>query len=204
MKYQIYCISSINATDRRINVLDSARKNGWDINFFAGVFPPRNHEEFEVFKLCLKYKFDRRLIIGEVGVAMSHLLLWERLLESEDDFFIIFEDDARFVKTPSELEILADIDFQMLNKHSTAHEGTIWLGPKSSGLYGYVVHKSGAEKFLARHSVIDAPIDIMLLRDSLIFGGALRVAVTEPIVEHDDEIKSEIGNARILFSGRSR
>ena len=200
----MYCISGVDSIDRRINVRASAAKLGWNFEFFPAVFPPANHEEFDAFRACLKFEFNKNLIKGEVGVALSHLLLWERLAKSEMDFFVVFEDDARFVKPPSELKLLMNVDYQMINRHSNPHKDSICIGPNSSGLYGYVVFRSGAQKFLKTHKEIDAPIDIMILRDSLLFGGQLRVAVTETIVEHDDEIKSEIGNARIVFSGRSK
>ncbi len=180
----------------------SAELKGWALQYFPAVYPPTNYEEFTVFKRCLKYKMNHQLVRGEVGCALSHLLLWEELANSDHDFYVIFEDDARFLAPPTELRVLMDVDFQMINKHSTAHQGGLWIGPKSSGLYGYVVTRSGAQKFLNLYREINLPIDIMVLKNSLLFGGPLRVAVSKAIVAHDNDLSSEIGNSRIVFSGR--
>jgi glycosyl transferase family 25 len=203
IKYKVYCVSGVESVDRRLNILHSAKKLGWAFDFFPAVYPPKNYDQFQVFREILKYEFNEGLLPGEVGCALSHLVLWERLIESESDFFVVFEDDAVFLRPPSDLKLLADVDFQMVNKHSNPMPGSLWLGPKSSGSYGYVVHKSGAKKFLENLKRVDTPIDIMILKNSLLFGGVLRVAVSEPIVAHDESFSSEIGKSRIVFSGRA-
>jgi GR25 family glycosyltransferase involved in LPS biosynthesis len=202
-KYKVYCVSGVESVDRRLNVLHSAKKMGWTLEFFPAVYPPKNFDQFLVFREILKYGFNEGLLPGEVGCALSHLILWERLVRSEFDFFVVFEDDVSFLRPPSALKLFADVDFQMLNDRSNPMPDSLWLGPKSCGSDGYVVHKSGAKKFLDNFKHVDTPIDIMILKGSLLFGGVLRVAVSEPIVAHDDTFSSEIGGSRIVFSGRA-
>lgn len=202
MAHRIYCVSGITAIDRRLNFLESAERKGWALEFFPAVYPPKNYEEFLVFREILKFKFNDRLLPGEVGCALSHLTLWDRLSKSDCEFYVIFEDDARFLRSPDELKVISGVDFQMINKHANAIPGAPWIGPNSSGSYGYVISKTGAQKFLSNYQKIDAPIDIMILKNSVTFGGALKVIVTEAIVSHDESSISEIGRSRIVFSGR--
>lgn len=54
----------------------------------------------EIRRACNRFRFflstTRRVIVGEIGVALAHLECWRRLLASGEDRAAIFEDDADF------------------------------------------------------------------------------------------------------------
>jgi GR25 family glycosyltransferase involved in LPS biosynthesis len=100
------------------------------------------------------------------------------------------------------LRVVSDVDFQMFNRHSTCYENTSLIGPRSSGLYGYLISRDGASKALSLAKFLDVPIDIFVLKNSLVFGGILKVVVTDTLVDHEGVAPSEIGDLRIIASGR--
>jgi len=200
MKFEVFCISGVSAVDRRTRVTVSAARYGWTLKFFPAVYPPKNHEEFAVFKRSLRHRFHDFLNVGEVGCALSHLVLWDDLARSECDFFVIFEDDARFIAGPERLQYYKEADLQMLNSRSNAHEGSIFLGANSGGTDGYLITREGARKALPLLAEVKAPLDISILMNSRLFGGPLVVLVLDRIVEHDESSVSEIGTSRVLYS----
>ncbi len=202
LKVKFYCISGVRSIDRRVNFLESCRKYGWSVEFIPAVIPPEVYEEFLIFKEVLLYRFDSRLVKGEVGCALSHLAIWNRLVRDDATHYCVFEDDATFIGAPSELAIVNGIDFQMFNKHSSCHDGSPFIGPKSSGLYGYVVSRDGAMRALGLIDTLSLPLDVFLLKNSLLFGGPLKVVVTKHLVDHEGVAPSEIGGLRIIASGR--
>ena len=49
-----------------------------------------------------KVRFTRELTKGEVGCFLSHRKCWERLLESEEEWALIMEDDINISNMPLE------------------------------------------------------------------------------------------------------
>ncbi|GAA5193151.1 hypothetical protein GCM10023346_17110 [Arthrobacter gyeryongensis] len=52
----------------------------------------------------------RELTKGEVGCALAHRNAWRTLVESEERFTLVFEDDARLTGRPITAEIMAALD----------------------------------------------------------------------------------------------
>lgn len=106
----------------------------------------------------------REMRRGEIGCALSHILIWHSMLASEKEYFLIFEDDAILVKNfkTKLLDLLQDVstvdwDILYLNKNCNKHFGKNCVGKDYTnltihpsrigyGLYGYVINKKFAEK----------------------------------------------------------
>jgi GR25 family glycosyltransferase involved in LPS biosynthesis len=88
---------------------------------FDGKFIETNEkgmEYFEIFK-----KFPHKLLVGEIGCYISHLLLWQSLVESNSDMIMIFEDDAIF--NENFLSYMAKIEKELPN---IINKGILYIG----------------------------------------------------------------------------
>jgi len=131
------------------------------------------------------------LSIGEIGCASSHLKLYEKLLASDQEYFIIIEDDVEFDKNfklfLEQINKLSKIDFDVLflgyfgseinDAKNHCRESAIlkFKGKlKLSNLFtigipahrlwttmGYIVSRNGAEK------MVNLNPDLTLLADEL-------------------------------------
>jgi len=112
---------------------------------------------------------------GAVGCFLSHATLYNRLLTDDKDFYIIFEDDAKIPRNVVDKvkyyidNAPADWDFLLFGtiRQVVTHQNHLYYKVKSWwGLCGYVISKSGAEKFLkefnSQKRLVDMQIDSML------------------------------------------
>lgn len=51
---------------------------------------------------------SKKLKRGEIGCAISHMMLWSGLLRSKESYFLILEDDALFLNTCSSFSYILD------------------------------------------------------------------------------------------------
>ena len=103
---------------------------------------------------------------GAIGCYLSHISLWKTLLESNEDMFLIFEDDVDINKNINNFTININNAINLINKNDW---DVIFLGyfnlnlNKSSneinkkytkinsiiyGTHAYLINKKGAEKLL--------------------------------------------------------
>lgn len=76
-------------------------------------------------------KYFRRLSLlskGEIGCALSHIKLWEKLLESDDERMVIFEDDARTHLTGDTLKNLLREFYEYLTDNNIPEPDMLYLG----------------------------------------------------------------------------
>lgn len=125
----------------------------------------------------------RRLRRGEYGCALSHILLWIKLLQQSSTkikYFLILEDDSYLVNNFKKKikNVLNDIenkewDVLFLNENCYSHFGNSCNGNDFSdktiqpnrigyGLYGYVINKKFVKKCLNELFPICNPIDVFL------------------------------------------
>lgn len=129
-----------------------------------------------------KEYFGRELSPGEIGVALSQLSIYERMIKDNIEIALILEDDVDFNFSPSYLSGLVynlpqDWECIMLGHHTKRSRtidtlASIWKQKKLSskntlvrfaenpvGAYGYIINLSGARKMLNEYKTIYKPID---------------------------------------------
>ncbi len=142
-----------------------------------------NEESLQIYdpKKTIK-NIGRELSRGEIGCALSHKTIYEKILHDDIEISLILEDDIDF-----NLELLTLLDLKnefqqnwelVLLGHHTGYSrnvdttASIWnqmqltekyklVRPceKGYGTYGYLITKSGAKKLLNHLNVIERPID---------------------------------------------
>lgn len=169
-----YCINLKTRQDRREFVETEFKQNGFTVKIFEGVDGSGDIERI-LFDFGVKVT---GLSKGEVGCMLSHLSLWNMLVHSAHDYFIIFEDDVCFIDSAFEQlqkvwvsSFSTYIDcplvfyfgfFDLSTANLKAVSGvntTLVKGPKP--LHSYIISKKAAEILLEKAKSIGnmVPID---------------------------------------------
>jgi len=157
--FMTYQLDRLGLSFEIVEAVDGSQLGPDDLGFYSS-------------KLALKY-FDRELLPGELGCAVSHLRLWEKMVIEDIEEALIFEDDILIGK--SFLEILQCRE--KLPKDWEHINFTSWTSVKPIGeliadIYracvfvdfpyssaAYLLTKKGAEKLLKGCKQIYRPID---------------------------------------------
>lgn len=131
--------------------------------------------------LALKY-IGRELTKGEIGTALSHLRIYQEMIDQNIQAALILEDDVGFEINNQDLihiveKLPNDWECIMLGHHAKRSRdidtlASIWekkqiddnlqcvrFSEQPMGAYGYIINKAGALKRLNDFKVIDRPID---------------------------------------------
>lgn len=146
---------------------------------------------------------------GEFGASWSHIYLYEKLLRDDKyDFYLIFEDDAQFVRDiESFLKILnevpEDFDFihlalsdwyPFLRKETVNDSFYIPVKRYFNRLTSYIVSKNGAKKLLERtKNYINIPCDD-LISSTYLKSDFILYVPNEYFFSHNDNLYSSITN----------
>lgn len=129
-----------------------------------------------------KLEFPRQLTKGEIGCFLSHRKCWQRLVESDNNWAIIMEDDILFssraefyvsstnwIPRKADLiqlsSILPQQSFKANRQKIFLPNGDALLElikPTPIGAQAYLISKSSAQKALEMSSVITCPVDDFL------------------------------------------
>jgi GR25 family glycosyltransferase involved in LPS biosynthesis len=136
--------------------------------------------EYEVFHAIngKKFRLKHGILTPEaIACFLSHTTLWLQLLNQEEEFFFIIEDDAKpktgLAEIESKLQSLPeDWDIAFLGwNYSLSTEKTIkkinenWMTCDAFwGLQAYVIRKSSIKKIYQKLLNMDTHIDIQLAR----------------------------------------
>jgi len=110
---------------------------------------------------------------GEIGCGVSHIRIWQRIVEQKTPWAIVLEDDARLcAPLPANMEdwdLPADADIVLLNDRSlpgpTLHRGKKFSYAEvagGAGTDGYLVSYAGAKKLLAVTRPLSNPLDFQM------------------------------------------
>lgn len=92
LENNIWIINLDKSIDRMSKIKDNFNKYGIKYNRFSAVYGKNVSNEYiekNVNLLCKKMLCN----YGIIGCASSHKYLWKQLINSNEDFYIIFEDD---------------------------------------------------------------------------------------------------------------
>lgn len=129
-----------------------------------------------------KKLFGRELLLGEIGCALSHKKIYQKMVDENIPYAVILEDDAVVKEVFNEVIksiLFSDINWELvlLGHHKDIHKRlfsplSIWgrshissqftlnrLADFGFGGYGYIIKLKGAEKLLVELDKIQKPID---------------------------------------------
>ena len=156
-----YVISLAIAHDRREHIKAEFGKQDIEFEFFNAVTP--NDIERISTQLNIPLAKNQRLSFGEKACFLSHVCLWQKMIDDDLEYIAIFEDDVylgensvaflqddwlNFPFDIIKLEIwheLVHLGKPIIHHHNRA------LHPLKSthvGACGYILHRAGATKLL--------------------------------------------------------
>jgi len=156
-----FVISLHDAIDRRKHIIDEFGKAQVDFDFFDALRP--NEAKQALLEISINCDLER-LSPGEKACLASHVVLWKKLLESKQEFYLVFEDDVFLGKDAAQFfneieQYLAEVDlikletFQekvLLGRRKTTifNRNLSLLKSGHSGTAGYLVTRAGAKKLI--------------------------------------------------------
>jgi GR25 family glycosyltransferase involved in LPS biosynthesis/tetratricopeptide (TPR) repeat protein len=171
--------------DRKQHTIRQLETQGYtpaDYEFVEATDAYSMEPTMEMYQLFKKNDFGNRK--GVIGCALSHYYLWKRLLNQEDEYYLIMEDDCTFVpqfreQLNTEI-VVGDVLFlgysmfshkrdkvkstydSAANIESFTLDKSLYIG----GLFAYIIHKSGAQKLCSyiEKEGIQHGIDYLILK----------------------------------------
>lgn len=179
-----YVISLTNAQERRAHITQEFGKRDISFSFFDAITPDLIEETAKKFNITFDRSSKATLCDGEIACALSHIVLWNFVLENNLDYINIFEDDIYLGENAKELlnidYIPEDTDILKLEAHGKIIYGKCvqikcnrnisQLKFKHTGTAGYSITEKGAKYLLDK--VKNKQIDIAI--DTFMFDGLLK------------------------------
>lgn len=163
-----------------------------------------------------KVRFTRELTNGEIGCFLSHRECWKRLLDSDEKWALIMEDDiqiskraAEYMKTdawiPQEVEVCQfsalddEIKGRITNRPIVKIDGFLRLVeplyPTPLGMQCYCISRVAAEEALKTSVKLAAPVDDFLFSPWFDFCKKHVLYRTSPLlVVPNKDFDTDIGN----------
>ena len=164
-----FCINLERRPDRKKNMETRFTNDGIDATFVQAVDGKELEWTSELQHLFRNNNFRSQR--GVIGCALSHYKLWKQLVDSDQDSYLIFEDDVEFADNFKEKLVHAyaqveNINFDILylafviyNDRREPIKDILWndnfpkVTPFDNDFYGagngsYIITKSGAKKLL--------------------------------------------------------
>lgn len=161
--YKIYCVNMERRQDRKQEMMQKTKD--MDISFFKAVDGSKLEMTDEIKNIFKNNKFNWRS--GIIGCALSHIYLWRELVQSNQNYFLILEDDTdlhpnfknQISPIINHIEKFG-IDFLFLGHHYSNFKNyefqnlhSIAIAPINKLKYGgstggYILSKRGAQSLL--------------------------------------------------------
>lgn len=205
----IWVISLERATERREKVRAAFTALGLPITILDAVdgraLTPEQVSRYSHWRAC--FEFGRGLSQGELGAALSHLMVYERMVHDKIPVVAVFEDDVE--PGPDLPGLLASSghlppDWEVVNLRTTF----AWSEPQPVdtapiadgyrvctygrtplGAVGYLINLAGARRVLAAAYPVGLPSDELLFRPRP--AGLTRYGVEPSPLGHRD-VESEV------------
>lgn len=208
-------ISDKNDSIRREHIHKEFRKIGiYDLNFTDAIMATRVSDE-EVANYAVPNTF---LSKGEIGCALSHKYVYEKLLHSEYNSIIVFEDDIVF-SNECTVEVLSNIvnmvdkvdepcvvslykaKFHKKEMFKVDDKISIYSSHNLFGTYSYIINKEAAENILNIQTPVRFEIDAYKFYYWL--GAVNLYCINQNLVVPSKEIESVIGSDRFDVNNRT-
>ena len=88
-----YVISLTTEQKRRKHITEEFGKQNIPFEFFDAITPELIEETAKKFNITFDRSSKATLCDGEIACALSHIVLWNFVLENNLDYINIFEDD---------------------------------------------------------------------------------------------------------------
>jgi GR25 family glycosyltransferase involved in LPS biosynthesis len=177
-----FCINMERRPDRKKDMEEKFAKFGFDVEFFKAVDGKELTLTDEIKHMFRNNNHGYKC--GIIGCALSHINLWKQLIESDENEYIIFEDDEEFQDDMKEKisHALAQVDgkewdilylgFIIWNDKRDPIKKSLWnnnlpkVTPFDNNFWGggtgsYIISRSGAKKLLdwIEENGLPSPID---------------------------------------------
>ena len=214
-----YVISLTTEQKRRKHITEEFGKQNIPFEFFDAITPELIEETAKKFNITFDRSSKATLCDGEIACALSHIVLWNFVLENNLDYINIFEDDIYLGENAKEL---LEIDYipkdTDILKLETLY-GKIMLGSmykikcqrnifqlkyKHTGMGGYTITAKGARYLLNKIQ----NRQLVLAIDTLIFDKLLdqreykvmqlypAVCIQDLIINGESKFKSSLQDGR--------
>lgn len=179
-----YVISLTTEQKRRKHITEEFGKQNIPFEFFDAITPNLIEETAKKFNITFDRSSKATLCDAEIACALSHIVLWNFVLENNLDYINIFEDDIYLGENAKELLNVDYIDSDTdILKLETLY-GKIMLGKmyqikcernifhlkfKHTGMGGYSITAKGAKYLLnkIKNTRLDLAIDTLIFDDLL-------------------------------------
>lgn len=197
-----YVISLTTAIDRREHINQEFGKQGIDFEFFDAVTPEQTPQLCQTLGIHLMD--NQQLTDGEKACFISHVSLWQKMLDDNIDYMAIFEDDV----------YLGENAHLIFNEDAWLHKNSLdivktetflqerkldqnaielmdgrklhLLKEQHFGAAGYILSQKAAQKLLHSIQSLNAnqitPIDVILFEDFVLKSSDIQVYQLLPAV----------------------
>ena len=215
-----YVISLTTEQKRRKHITEEFCKQNIPFEFFDAITPDLIEETAKKFNITLDRSPKAKLSDGEIGCALSHIVLWNLALENNLNYINIFEDDIHLGENAKELleidYISDDIHVLKLEANgkmffkqakSVKCDRNIYpITVKQSGTAGYTVTAKGAKYLLelVKNKPLDVAVDSLVFEDFLHFKNYKIVQLSPGICVQDFVLNPSNPFESSLKEGRDR
>jgi len=181
-KYKLYFIVLQKDKERVQHIKNLIKKfNIQNYELISAVDGSKLNMEEIIKNNYITYEKINKLKKGEIGCAMSHILLWERFLKNtNENIFIVFEDDVyldknfknnliNYIKNlPKDFDIsqllIHDAQKRRFNSSKNVNK-YVKEGYPQYGTVGYIISRKGIKNLLQNCRPISASIDVMIMNN---------------------------------------
>jgi len=157
-----FIINLKESTDRRAYMIDEMKKTGLEYEFFDAVNGKDIPNIDEIYAKEISFKKIRKILTyGEIGCAMSHLLIYKKMIDENIEQALILEDDIIVssdfkricnellkIKKKNYIILLGQSDTQVLKKiyrEAIAPKYALAkIFDSGYGAYGYIIDNAAA------------------------------------------------------------
>ena len=164
----------------------------------------------------IRARYTRQLNKAEIGTFLSHRKCWQALIDSDEDYVLVIEDDLiisdrakeYFANTnwiPKDCDIVRLICFDLEKDHLIENESRIklengdelivQLSPKPIGCQGYILSRKAASYALEHSKMLPCPVDDFLFTLMFDVANTFKCWQLNPcVIRTDPDEKSDIGS----------
>lgn len=216
--YKILCINLERRTDRRQKMTEKFKKSNLDSYHFFNAIDGHNMNPSNSLLKYFKFEYNSLLKKGAVGCALSHFLIWQKLIsESDCNHYVILEDDIDIgpnfkVLLENYINKIRDFmhvvfigsttekkDYEVTRK-IYQYDTTYNIYPLTQqyyagGAFGYIISKTCAKKLVEHieYSGIRMNIDYLIFRAGINkFETHPHIVFTNAVQHNDTFVDSDI------------